>query len=267
MNYEVNDFALEVTTASHQRPVVVDFWAEWCGPCRLLAPILERLEETDSTWDLAKVDVDRHQSVAQQYNVRSIPNVKLFIKGEVVNEFTGALPEAQIIDWLAKSLPDEKRTALSEALEYLAEGNREEALARLETLASEPNAPNEAQIFLAQTLVLSDPQRAAELVAEIRPHEEHAEIANDVKVLSRLLQVDGNTLPEHSAKASYLAGREALKREQFEVALENFINTICLQNSYDDAGARKACIAIFNLLGHESDLVKQFRRPLQNALN
>ncbi|MCZ6756762.1 MAG: thioredoxin, partial [Bacteroidetes bacterium] len=94
MSVEVQNFQEDVIEASSEVPILVDFWAEWCGPCRVLGPVLEKLEaEQNGEWRLAKVDTDQHPEVSMQYGIRGIPAVKLFVDGNVVSEFTGALPE------------------------------------------------------------------------------------------------------------------------------------------------------------------------------
>lgn len=100
------DFRADVLEKSHEKPVVVDFWAPWCGPCRVLGPTIEKLaRESGGAWRLVKINVDAHPQLAQHYQVRGIPAVKLFSGGEVVAEFAGALPESQIQRWLAEHLP------------------------------------------------------------------------------------------------------------------------------------------------------------------
>ena len=104
--YDTDDFEKDVIEASHEGPVVVDFWAPWCGPCRILGPTLEKLaDEQQDRWTLAKLNTDVYPQFARRYGVQGIPSVKLFRGGEVVDEFVGAMPEPMIRRWLDEALP------------------------------------------------------------------------------------------------------------------------------------------------------------------
>ena len=98
------DFKKQIIEKSNEIPVLVDFWADWCMPCRMLGPVLEKIAEDDERFVLAKVNVDEAQKNAKEYNVMSIPSVKLFKDGKVVDEFMGAIPEDAVKEWLDKNL-------------------------------------------------------------------------------------------------------------------------------------------------------------------
>ena len=139
---EVNEatFEADVLRKSFEKAVVVDFWAEWCGPCRALGPVLERLaSEVGADFVLAKVDVDANQRLAGAFGIQGIPAVKAFRDGKQVGEFTGALPEHQVRKWLEGLGPSEGELAIVAAEDAEAAGRLEEARdAYKQTLAAEP---------------------------------------------------------------------------------------------------------------------------------
>lgn len=105
MAYDMNNFQNEVVNASNQTPVLADFWAPWCGPCKMLGPVLEEMAaESNGRWNLVKINVDEHPELAQQFRIRGIPSVKVFRDGQVVAEFSGAQPKPAIEQWLDKIL-------------------------------------------------------------------------------------------------------------------------------------------------------------------
>ena len=270
ISHEVRDFAKEVIERSFAVPVVVDFWAEWCGPCKMLGPILERLEaQSSGKWVLAKVDTDHNEELAVRYGVRGIPNVKLFVDGKVANEFTGALPERMVIQWLEKSLPDQSRNELQRAEELMQQGKNTEAQRLLEGILARTPASEHAQTLLATIVIWQDRSRAADLVSSIEEHSPDFPLADAVRTFDRLVRKmeHPEDLPQDPVKATYLAAIYEMNAKQFDSALDKFIDVIRLNRYYDDDGARKACIAIFKLLGEENEVTKRHRRDFSSALH
>lgn len=270
MAYEVQNFQEDVLEASHETPVVVDFWAPWCGPCQVLGPALEGLaRESDGRWKLAKVNTDQNQELAMRYGIRGIPAVKLFIDGEVADEFTGALPRHAVEQWLERAIPSEGRLLAEEARSALAEGRIDEARGLLQSALEEDPHDAAAAVVLAQLEVFEAPDKAASLLSEVEVVEPAlAQAADGVRVLARLLSLNGTVdrLPEGPARDDYARGIAALQKREFDEALEAFISVIIKDRYYDDDGARKACLAIFHLLGEDSETTRAHRRRFNMAL-
>ena len=266
METTATDFATDVIEASRTTPVLVDFWAPWCGPCRQLGPTLEQLDEERDDWTLVKVNVDEHNDVARQYGVRGIPAVKLFVDGTVTAEFTGALPRHAIEQWLDEHLPSAEKEALNKARTALDDGQRDEAASLLEPIVEGDADLPEANVLLASALVFEDPERAAELVEtldvaapDVRQQREA------VQTLSRLLTADPD-LPDTDAASTYRDALDALRETRFDDALPRFIDVVRTDRDLDDDGARKACVALFTLLGPAHPATKAHRRSFDMSL-
>jgi putative thioredoxin len=269
MAYEVTDFQAEVIDASHQQPVVVDFWAPWCGPCQFLGPVIEKLAgEAAGKWQLAKVNSDQFQEQAQRYRVKSIPAVKLFVNGQVVAEFAGAQPEPYIRRWLDQHLPSENDKQVQRAANLARSGREPEAVALLEkVLAGEPGNAH-AALELGCIVVFTDPVRAVGLFRTAEHDGALYHFANSLFNLAELLVLaqDPSRLEDHPVKETFLAALAALARQDFGPALEQFIDVIQRHKAYQDKSAEKACVAIFHYLGEQHETVKQYRRQFSMAL-
>ena len=269
MEYEITDFTKDVIERSSSIPVLVDFWAPWCGPCKVLGPILEKLAMKDQEqWVLAKVNTDVHQDTAARFDVRGIPNVKLFVDGKVVNEFTGALPEPMVVQWLAKALPNKFRKAIDQAEQLLLKGDVTEARRLLDDILAEDAGNEAARVLLARTHVLSDPGRAVDLVKGIEEHQEQYPMVEAIATISGLLQKVNHPeqLPDDGVKQIYLDAARELSSTNIEAALEKFIEVLRVNRHYDEDGSRRACLAIFRLLGDEHPITQRYRRPFSSAL-
>lgn len=270
MSYEVQDFDRQVLARSHTVPVVVDFWAPWCGPCRSLGPILEELARgADGRGELVKVNTDEHPELASTFGISSIPAVKLFVKGEVVDEFVGALPRREIQRWLDRALPSPRAPRLAAARALLEEGKPVEAAALLETvLATEPGN-SEARVWLARAILGATPERVEALLEPNGEDSEWASTAVALRTLARLLLRAGTPpgLPDAPARESYLAGAAAVRRGDWDAALQGFLGVLERQKDYDHGSAREACRAIFQLLGPRHPVVERHYRTFSSLLH
>jgi putative thioredoxin len=270
MNHELTDFEAQVLQRSKQVPVLVDFWAPWCGPCRTLGPVLERMAtQANGQWELVKVNTEEHQELAATFNITSIPAVKLFVNGDVADEFVGALPERDIRRFLEKALPSPRSKELAEAKRLLSEGANPAATKLLEPLVSSEPENLEARVLLAQALLNIQPERISELVAPVTSDSDFAERAGALRTLAGIAQLgdQATALPEGKARERYLAGAAAVRAGDFAAALAAFIEVLERNKQYGEGGAKNACKAIFQLLGPRHPLAERFLRPFSSALH
>ena len=255
------DFKTAVIEKSFEKPVVVDFWAAWCGPCRVLGPVIEKLaaEQADK-WELVKLDTEEDYEVAEQFNIRSIPNVKMFYKGEVVAEFAGALPRTAIERWLEENLPDNRKESLSHILSRL---NSEGGLSELEAFVAQNPDVAEARVALAREVVYGNPERAAALVQTIHLGDKLAERAEDLRTLAELMSVQADGTPAGQLIA---CAQQALRKKDNETAISNIIEAATADKTYADELPRRAAIALFRLWGPQDELTKNYRWKFDMAL-
>ncbi|NTV66526.1 MAG: tetratricopeptide repeat protein [Chlorobaculum sp.] len=260
------DFQTEVIEQSKTVPVLVDFWAPWCNPCRILAPVLERLAERHAgKWVLVKVNTDEFPEISAQYGIRGIPNVKLFSIGAVIDEFTGALPEYQIEQWLRKALPSPWSEDVDRAAAEIEAGNDETAIALLEgVLANEPDNRKAAAMLVRLTL-FSRPEEALKLAETLEAEPDYAELSESARTLAPLLIRPLSELPEGESREAYAQAVETLRSGELDSALDRFIGVLRENRQYDDDGSRKACIAIFRFLGQEHETTLKHRRAFDRA--
>lgn len=264
------DFEYEVVAYSQNSPVLVDFWAEWCQPCKILSPLLERLTaEAEGNLRLAKVNVDQNPNLAKLFNVRSIPTIKAFSQGQVVGEMVGLQPEARLRDFIARIVPPsamdleiEKGNNLL-TLEKWAEA--EQVFRQALEIKAEAAA---AQLGLAKAMLATGQAQEALSILINLPASRELDSAERLLPLARAMQqLQEKTLPEESdldaafANSIRLAGLGKLA-----AALDGLLDILRQNKKYRGKLAQEAVLGILEIMGNENPLTKAYRVELSTIL-
>lgn len=266
MEVTTSSFEQDVLLASAKLPVLVDFWAPWCAPCRALTPVLEKLErEYAGRFKLAKVNSDENQDLAQAFGVRSIPDVMAFRNGAPVAHFLGALPESQVRAFIERLLPspsDEERLKGGEAsLRKALELDPRNDLARLdlaELLIAEKRA-DEAESLLAEVQPNMDLDARREALLASAGFA-RAPVATESELRAKLAATPDNP-DAHFALAQLLAGAS-----RYREAMEELLAIVRKDKDWRGGEARKQLLNIFTLAADQPELVFEYRRKLATAL-
>lgn len=276
------DFQERVIDASRHAPVLVDFWAEWCAPCRALKPVLEKLAgEYGGRFILAKINSDQNPELAARYGVRGIPNVKAFVNGAMVNDFTGVLPEAQIRAFIESLMPSPAEPLRIAAQEARARGEHDVAGSLLEDAAQADPGNETVQLDLAEIHIDTLRLDAAKTILEANEHK--TKDPGRVRTLQarlNLVAAGGGADPAGlrariNVNAGDLDARLQLAKalalaHDYRAALEQLLEIVRRDRRWQDEAARKTMLDLFALLDGDAsfgDLVREFRILLARTLN
>ncbi len=278
---EVTDqnFEQQVVERSHAVPVVVDFWAPWCGPCQAIGPLLEQLaEEQNGNFVLAKINVDDNPMLAQAFAIQSIPAVKAIRNGAIAGEFLGAQPEPAIRQFVADLLPSEAESLAREGTRLAEEGKTQgaESLYRA-ALSKEENQPL-ALLGLSRLLVeRGDAADALALLGKIPLNAPESDAAQQLMSQIRLQQGGENAGNEQEYRDKLEANPDDLEARfelaqalaasgKYQEALAEYLEIVKKDRGFQDDGARKAMLEVFDVVGPRSELAEHFRSELAKVL-
>ena len=279
-----NDFARDVIEASGESPVLVDFWAPWCGPCRTLSPLLAAVEaESKGRLKVVKLNVDENQELAAQFAVRSIPFVVAFVDGQPVDSFVGVLPADALRAFVGRLLPDPAELERRKARQLLGGGDIAGAATALRAaIALDPDR-DEARLDMAQLLLEHATEsgrmdeaeshlaavspagrletRWAALDTRLRSARRAAELPGPDVLLARV-QADPTDLQARLDLANL-----QVARHEFDAALQQLLAIVERDRGFGDDIGRRTMLSVFELAADQPQIVSQFRRRLSAALN
>ena len=269
IDVDESDFEYQVLAFSQQVPVVVDFWAQWCIPCRTLSPLLEKLTiEAGGTFRLAKLDVDSNTNLANRYNVRSIPAVKAFRDGKVVSEFVGAQPEPRIREFIQQIAPSQADLILEKGQSLLLANQWASAEEALREVLEENLDSSAALLGLAKALLAQGQAYEAQGILESFPASREFSTAEGLRPLAEALirLQNGSPASDLPLEAAYNRALHLFTRGNIEATLDGLLDVLREDKRYRNGEARQVILGVLEVLGVENPLTRQYRQELTSVL-
>ena len=272
-------FQADVIDASMQVPVLVDFWAPWCGPCKSLTPLLEKLEAAyGGRFKLVKVNTDEQQELAGHFRIRSIPTVFAIVEGRPVDQFQGALPEGQLREFIDRLMPNPADIEVEQAMQAMEQGDVARATDHVRKAIALDAANDTARLVYAQ--ILLDAEDAAAAQAQLDALSAEAKADPQVQGLferARLLREQSALPPAPALEARIAAhpgdlearlelAQHAIAHKAWEPALEQLLEIVRRDRAFGEDIGRKTMLQVFELASAQPELVSAWRRKLSSAI-
>jgi putative thioredoxin len=263
-----DNFITDVLQQSFEKPVLVDFFATWCGPCQMLKPMLEKLVK-EYDFVLAKIDIDQNPELAHEYGVEGVPDVRVVVQGEVMNGFVGVLPEPKLRDLLTQlKLKSELEMGLEAIHVARVAGDVDGAKQLFETLTQKYPENRKLMLEAARFLISQKSLDSAEKALSVI-QEDEKEFFAEAQAIRALIQFNReveNPVLETELDQAYVAAVKRALAGDYETAFHAFLDIVKRDRKYRNDGARKAMITLFGLLGDDHPLTKEYRKQLMQAL-
>jgi len=269
INVSEADFEYEVLAYSQNIPVVVDFWATWCAPCRVLGPLLEKLaHEAQGNFRLAKVDVDQNPNLAERYQVRSVPSVKAFKEGKLVSEFSGAVPEPRLREFIQNIAPSPTSLLMNKAQSLLAQNQIKNAELTFRKVLEQNPGNSNALLGLAKCLLLQGKSdECMEIITQFPASKDYQSAELLRPLCEALVRLDRTpSYPDDPLQAAYENSLRLAKKGNIEASMDGLLDVIRQNKQFQNGEARKVFLSLLELLGADHPSARQYRNELASVL-